>query len=92
MPTIDRLADFFEHLLQGMRAGDDIPVNEARTDKDSLEAQTVQVTVQIFVGQYPVPILCVSQVAAIIFEPPLRGRSFFILPSSVFSNESRNSS
>jgi len=37
-PPIHRLADSFEHLLQGMRAGDDIPVNETRTDKDSLEA------------------------------------------------------
>ena len=48
-PPIHRFSDFFEHLLQGMRAGDDIPVNETRTDKDSLEAQTILMTVEIFV-------------------------------------------
>ena len=37
-----------------MGAGDEIPINKTRTDKDSLETETVQVTVQIFVRQDPV--------------------------------------
>lgn len=49
--TKHRLADFFEHLLQGVSTGDGIPINKTRTDKDSLETETVQVTVQIFVRQ-----------------------------------------
>ena len=49
---------------------------------------TVQVMVQIFIWQYPVPILCVSQVAAIIFEPHLAKSSSCISLESILAWQS----
>ena len=41
LPPIHRLADFFEHLLQGVSTGDGIPINKTRTDKDNLELEVI---------------------------------------------------
>ena len=36
-------ADFGEHLLQGMGAGDGIPVNKAGTNHNSFEAEAIHI-------------------------------------------------
>ena len=71
MPTIDWFADLEEHLLQGMGAGDGIPVDEAGTDHNSFEAEAIEVAEQILERQDTGSVLRVGKRATVIFEPPL---------------------
>ena len=72
MPAVHRLADFKEHLLQGAGSGDGIPVDEAGTDEDGFETESVEVAAEVLVWKDTVAVLCVSKIPTIILQSPAR--------------------
>lgn len=68
-----------------MSTGDGIPINKTRTDKDSLETETVQVTVQIFVRQARFPFSAWARLPQSSLSPHLAKSSSCISPESILA-------
>ena len=66
-----------------MSTGDGIPINKTRTDKDSLETETAQVTVQIFVRQARFPFSAWARLPQSSLSPHLAKSSSCISPESI---------
>ena len=72
MPTIDRLTDLEEHLLQGVGLGDAVPAIEGRADDDCFEAERIEKARKVLERKDTVAALCVSEIPTIILQPPAR--------------------
>ena len=68
MPAVNGFADGEAQLYQSPGAGDGIPVDDAGTDEDSFEAESIQVADKVFVRKHTGTVLGVGKGGTIIIS------------------------